>query len=143
MLARFVIVFSVAAALGAVALAGGVSIAAESELDFEIYRSQVEPVFLKKREGIARCYQCHVEANNGFSLEPLPEGQTNWNEEQSRRNFEMASQIVVPGNSADSRLLIHPLAPEGGGDLFHSGGRQFKSKDDPDWRAWAEWVDAQ
>ena len=119
------------------------SIAAESELDFELYRNQVEPVFLERREGIARCYQCHVEANNAFSLERLPEGQENWTEEQSRRNFEMASRLVVPGDSDNSRLLVHPLAPEGGGDLFHSGGRQFQSKDDPDWRAWAEWVDAQ
>jgi hypothetical protein len=64
MFARFVLVIAAAAALGAGALAGGASTAAESELDFEIYRSQVEPVFLKRREGIARCYQCHVEANS-------------------------------------------------------------------------------
>jgi hypothetical protein len=36
--------------------------------------------------------------------------------------------------------LIHPLAPEAGGDLFHSGGRQFASKDDPDWKALAEFA---
>ena len=143
MLARFIPVIVVAAALGTGGLAAGVSIAAESELSFELYRSQVEPIFLKKREGIAPCYQCHVEANNAFSLEPLSEGQTVWNEEQSRRNFEMVSRIVVPGSSEDSRLLIHPLAPEAGGDLFHSGGRQFNSKDDPDWRALAEWVEVQ
>lgn len=143
MFARFVPVIAVATALGAGAIAAGVSAAAESELSFELYRNQVEPVFLKRREGIARCYQCHVEANNAFSLERLPEGQENWTEEQSRRNFEMASRLVVPGDTDSSRLLIHPLAPEGGGDLFHSGGRQFQSKDDPDWNAWAEWVDAQ
>ncbi len=142
MAARFVIVFALAAVLGAIALAGRASIAAESELDFEIYRNQVEPVYLKKREGIARCYQCHVEANNAFSLQRLPEGQTVWNEDQSRMNFEMSSGLVVPGNSSESRLLIHPLAPEAGGDLFHSGGRQFNSQDDPDWQAWARWVDA-
>ncbi len=143
MSARFIISFAAAAALGAVAIAGGVSIAAESELDYEIFKSQVEPVFLMKREGIARCYQCHVEANNAFSLAPLPQGQATWNEEQSRLNFEMASRIVIPGDSANSRMLIHPLAPEAGGDLFHSGGRQFNSQDDPDWRAWTDWVDGQ
>ncbi|MEE8440016.1 MAG: hypothetical protein V3S07_10535 [Micropepsaceae bacterium] len=143
MSARFMIVFAAAAALGAVAIAGSVSIAAESALDYEIFKSEVEPVFLKKREGIARCYQCHVEANNGFSLASLPAGQAAWNEEQSRLNFEMASRLVIPGDSANSRMLIHPLAPEAGGDLFHSGGRQFKSQDDPDWRAWADWVDGQ
>ena len=142
MFTRFVpaIAVSVAFAMAAGAFFDSTSIAAESELDFEVFKSQVEPVFLKKREGVARCYQCHAGADNGLSLEPLSEGQTAWNEEQSRRNFEKISLIVVPGNTAESRLLIHPLAPEAGGDLFHSGGRQFKSKDDPDWRALADWV---
>jgi YVTN family beta-propeller protein len=36
--------------------------------------------------------------------------------------------------------LIHPLAPEAGGDGFHSGGRQFETQNDPDWLALAEWV---
>jgi hypothetical protein len=36
--------------------------------------------------------------------------------------------------------LQHPLAPEGGGDVFHSGGRQFATKDDPDWKTLADWV---
>jgi YVTN family beta-propeller protein len=37
-------------------------------------------------------------------------------------------------------LLIHPLAPEAGGDPFHSGGYQFQSQNDPDWLTIAEWV---
>jgi hypothetical protein len=37
-------------------------------------------------------------------------------------------------------LLIHPLAPEAGGDLFHSGGRQFESKNDPDYRILMQWA---
>jgi hypothetical protein len=32
------------------------------------------------------------------------------------------------------------LAPEAGGDLFHSGGRQFASKDDPDWKTLAQFA---
>ena len=35
---------------------------------------------------------------------------------------------------------MHPLAPEAGGEAFHSGGRQFQSQDDPDWLKIAEWV---
>ena len=38
---------------------------------------------------------------------------------------------------------MHPLAHEAGGDEFHSGGRQFLSKDDPDWKAMAAWVGAE
>ena len=57
-----------------------------------------------------------------------------WTEEQSRKNFEMVSKLVNPGDAATSRLLLHPLAPEGGGDVFHSGGRQFADKNDPAWK---------
>jgi hypothetical protein len=34
----------------------------------------------------------------------------------------------------------HPLAPQGGGNVFHSGGRQFASKRDPGWQAYAAWI---
>jgi YVTN family beta-propeller protein len=55
-------------------------------------------------------------------------------------NFQSAIHLVVPGNPGLSPLLLHPLAPEAGGDAFHSGGRQFASQNDPDWLALAEWV---
>jgi YVTN family beta-propeller protein len=35
---------------------------------------------------------------------------------------------------------MHTLAPESGGDAFHSGGRQFETQNDPDWLTLAEWV---
>jgi len=143
MSARLASFFSAAVVLGVVVIAGGVSLAAAPELDYEVFKVHVEPVFLKKREGIARCYQCHVEANNAFSLQRLDPGQTGWSDAQSRLNYEMSSRLVIPGDSANSRMLIHPLAPEAGGDLFHSGGRQFKSQDDPDWLAWEDWVNGQ
>jgi YVTN family beta-propeller protein len=109
-------------------------------LDFETYKTQVEPVFLRDRPGHARCYGCHILPNRVFHLETLAPGNTNWTEAQSRKNFQNATQQVVPGDPASSRLLIHPLAPEAGGDPFHSGGRQFASQNDPDWLAMAEWV---
>ena len=48
--------------------------------------------------------------------------------------------LITPGDPDHSRLLLHPLAPEGGGDTYHSGGRQFVDKRDPDWQALAAWV---
>src|SRR5437016_810158 len=86
-------------------------------LDFEYYRARVEPIFLKKRPGHARCVVCHA-----------------------RSNFEIVCRLVTPGDPTSSRLLLHPLSPKAGGDAFHSGGRQFTSQDDPDWRALADWV---
>src|SRR5262245_58223133 len=95
-------------------------------LDFGFYRSKVEPIFLAKKDGYTRCMVCHIESNNHFRLERLSPGATTWNEEQSRKNFEMVSKLVNPGDPATSMLTNHPLAPEAGGHAYHSGGRQFK-----------------
>jgi YVTN family beta-propeller protein len=113
---------------------------APASLDFAFYKANVEPIFLKSRPGHARCYACHSEANRIFHLEKLPPGAAAWTDEQSRANFQSAIHLVVPGNPSMSPLLLHPLAPEAGGDAFHSGGRQFASQNDPDWLALAEWV---
>jgi YVTN family beta-propeller protein len=110
------------------------------ELDFESFKTTVQPIFLKERPGLARCYGCHTAANRAFHLATLSPGLSDWTEEQLRQNFESASRLVVPGKPQSSRLLTHPLAPEAGGDAFHSGGRQFASQEDPDWAALAQWV---
>jgi hypothetical protein len=113
-----------------------------ADLDFETYRARVEPIFLNKRPGHARCVVCHEANASAFHLEALAPGATTWTEEQSRRNFVNVSRLVVPGNPAASKLLLHPLAPEAGGDYFHSGGRQFASKQDEAWKTIAAWVSA-
>jgi hypothetical protein len=120
----------------------GAQIAAAPTLDYEVFKSRVEPLFLKKRASHTRCYVCHVESNNNFRLQKLADGSKAWSEEQSRKNFEMVMKLVNPGNPDTSRLLLHPLAPEGGGDVYHSGGRQFGTKSDPDWKILADWVKA-
>jgi YVTN family beta-propeller protein len=108
--------------------------------DFESFKNTVEPIFIKERPGHARCYGCHVLASRSFHLEPLSAGNTSWTDEQSHRNFESALQQITPGDLSSSRLLMHPLAPEAGGEPFHSGGKQFASQNDPDWLAIAQWV---
>ena len=129
------------AVLAALAISAAITAARTApKLDYEFFKSRVEPVFLTKRPDHARCYVCHVESNNAFRLERLSPGAGAWTEEQSRRNFEIVSILVNPGDPDTSRLLLHPLAPEGGGDVFHSGGRQFPSKRDPAWRTLAAWV---
>ena len=56
------------------------------ELDFEYYRTQVEPIFLEKRDGFTRCVVCHAGDERAAFLEGLAPGATTWSEEQSRRN---------------------------------------------------------
>jgi YVTN family beta-propeller protein len=108
--------------------------------DFETYRKRVEPIFLRQRPGHARCYSCHTLSNRVFHLESLSPGAKDWTLQQSQKNFQSALQLIVPGHPETSWLLLHPLAPEAGGHPFHSGGRQFESKDDPDWQTLFEWV---
>jgi len=132
------VVFAMFAAL----LASSAKPAYAQSLDFNYYRTHVEPIFLKKRPMHARCVACHSTAENGsaFKLQQLAPGSSSWTMEQSKLNFESVSRLVVPGDPAKSRLLKHPLAPEAGGDYFHGGGRQFPSQSDPEWKTLADWV---
>lgn len=108
-------------------------------LDFAVFRDRVQPIFLAKRPGHARCVTCHS-TGTPMRLQPLPSGATMWTEEQSRKNFDVVLREVKPGNPAGSRLLIHPLAMDAGGDHFHNGGKHWTSQDDPEWRTLAAWV---
>jgi len=130
----------IAAAAG---LLAAPALAADAVLDYEFFKTRVEPIFLKKRPEHVRCYVCHSENNSAFRLAKLPRDARFWTEEQSRRNFEVVSHLVIPGDTANSRLLLQPLAPEAGGNAYHSGGRQFATRNDPDWKTLARWVSGQ
>ena len=143
MSARLSIVFAAVAALAVGSIAVGASQAAPAPvagLDYNYFKSNVAPIFMKKRAGHSPCVVCHTGANNFLRLEELSPGQTSWNEEQLGKMYTSIARLVTPANRPESRLLIHPLAPEAGGDLFHSGGRQFASKDDPDYKILMQWV---
>ena len=111
-------------------------------LDYEFFKANVEPIFLKKRPGHARCYACHGSGTGPQYLVPLSPGSTSWTEEQSRQIFRNVSRLVDRSEPMSSLFLIHPLSPMAGGDInfVHSGGRQFESKEDPDWQMMAKWV---
>jgi hypothetical protein len=126
---------------GAAALIGTTLVAAAGSLDYEFYKAKVQPIFLAKRPGHAPCVMCHAGADNMLHLERLSEGQTTWTEEQTRKNFDTVSKIVqAVDEPLTAKILLHPLAPEAGGDAFHSGGRQFASKNDPNWKIIAQWA---
>ncbi len=111
-------------------------------LDFDFFKARVEPIFLKRRPGHARCYACHGSGTGPQYLVKLSPGSTFWNEEQSRKIFQNVSRLVDRSDPMNSRFLIHPLSPLAGGDIAfaHSGGRQFESKKDPDWLNMAAWA---
>jgi hypothetical protein len=105
---------------------------APASLNYEFFKAKVEPIFLAPRPGHTRCVVCHTINNAPLHLVPLSPGSTSWNEEQSRRNFELVQRVAAPG-LVESPLLKHPLAEQAGGDPHHGGGQQFSSQDDPEW----------
>jgi hypothetical protein len=106
--------------------------APSASLDYEFFKTKVQPIFLARRPGHARCVVCHTFNNAAFKLVPLSPGSATWNEEQSRRNFELVKRVAMPGY-LESKLIKHPLAEEAGGDPHHGGAQQFASQQDRDW----------
>ena len=121
------------ATVGPLSQAKGQPASSSAALDYEFFKTKVQPVFLAKRPGHARCVVCHTMNNAPLHLVQLSPGSTTWNEEQSRQNFQLVQKVVVSGYE-DSKLVIHPLAEQAGGDPHHGGGQQFESKNDPDWQ---------
>jgi hypothetical protein len=132
---------AVVTALVSVLALASAAVSEAATLDYDYFKSKVQPIFVAKRPGHAPCVMCHAEAtNNMLRLQKLPHGQT-WSEEDTHKNFDTVSKIVEAADDPlQSKLLIHPLAPEAGGDPFHSGGRQFADRNDPNWKTIADWA---
>ncbi|PYS53975.1 MAG: hypothetical protein DMG13_10245 [Acidobacteria bacterium] len=113
-----------------------------SALDFEFFKTRIQPILTAKRPGHARCVSCHS-TGTPMRLQPLVAGRAAWTEEESRKNFDVIRLRVVPGEPAKSRLLLHPLAEEAGGDPIHDGGKHWMSQGDPEWQTLAAWVRGQ
>jgi hypothetical protein len=112
--------------------------AASPALDFNYFRTRVQPIFLNKRPGHARCIACHGQGTP-LRLQALDPGATTWTEEESRQNFLAVRRVVMPG-SLQSKLLLHPLEEKAGGDFYHNGGKHFSSQNDPEWQTLKAWV---
>jgi hypothetical protein len=97
-------------------------IAAQASLDYEYFKAKVQPIFLTKRPGHARCISCHG-SGTPLRLQALPQGATTWNDEDSRKNFQTIQRVAAGGTR--SRLLLHPLDEKAGGDFYHSGGKHW------------------
>jgi hypothetical protein len=112
--------------------------ASKPALDYEYFKTKVQPIFLAKRPGHARCIACHG-SGTPLRLQPVAAGRTTWTEEESRKNFDAVRRVVVPG-SVKSRLLMHPLDEQAGGDFYHNGGKHWSSQNDPEWQTLMAWV---
>jgi hypothetical protein len=135
---RIMLTYVAAMLLGAVTQQPATTPASKPMLDYEYFKTKVQPIFLAKRPGHARCIACHG-GGTPLRLQELSPGSTTWTEEQSRKNFDAVRRVVVPG-SEKSRLLLHPLEEKAGGDFYHNGGKHFSSQNDPEWQTLKAWV---
>lgn len=111
-----------------------------ASLDYEIFKTRVQPILMSPRKGNARCVACHATGGGNSYLEPLAPGSTTYTDEQTRRNFERVLRLVAPGDPLKSILLMNPLAEEAGGSHWHGGGKHWHSQNDPEWQTLAAWV---
>jgi hypothetical protein len=112
--------------------------APEPALDFEFFRACVQQVFARPREGHIVCSRCHTAGLIGFA--PPPQRGDTWTDDEAKRAFQTISRLIIPGNPEQSRFLLKPLHPDGGGSYTHNGPRRWQSRDDPEWQMLAAWV---
>src|SRR6266566_4344039 len=113
-----------------------------TSVDFEFFKTRIQPILTAKRPGHARCVSCHS-TGTPMRLQPLATGSATWSEEESRKNFDVIRLRIVPGNPGASKLLRHPLEEQAGGDNSHDGGKHWQSQEDPEWQTLAAWVRGQ
>jgi hypothetical protein len=90
------------------------------------------------RYGQLSCQECHAGGFTGFA--PRAANGSAWTEEEARRGFEAIQRLILPGDPVESRFLLKPLHPDGGGSYTHNGVRRWASRDDPEWQMLAAWV---
>ena len=111
---------------------------ADAPLDFDFFRACVQPVFANPREGHIKCSNCHNAGIIGFA--PLPQDGKAWNDQEAKRAFSTISRLIIPGNPEQSRFMLKPLHPDGGGAYTHNGPRRWQSRKDPEYQMLAGWV---
>ncbi len=110
----------------------------EPTLDFEFYRTCVQRIYQNPREGQISCEQCHAGGFMGFA--PRAGNGSAWTEAEARRGYEAIQRVILPGNPVQSRFMLKPLHPDGGGSYTHNGVRRWQSRDDPEWLMLAAWI---
>jgi hypothetical protein len=111
---------------------------ADPPIDFDFFRACVQPVFANPREGHIKCSNCHAGGLIGFA--PVPQNGKDWNDQEAKRAFATISRLIIGGNPEESRFLLKPLHPDGGGSYTHNGPRRWQSRSDPEWQMLAGWV---
>ena len=72
-------------------------------LDFDFFKTRVQPIFLAERPGHARCIAGHG-SGTPLRLQPLAPGQASWNDEDSRKNFDIVRRKPAISSATSAAL---------------------------------------
>ena len=92
-------------------------------VDFEFFRACVQNVFATPREGHIKVQQLPRGWTDRLCAGPWQKAVAQWNEEEARQAFRGIARLNVAGNPVQSRFLLKPLHPDGGGSYAHNGPR--------------------
>src|SRR5437762_14281788 len=67
---------------------------APSALDYEFFKTKVQPIFLATRDGHTRCVSCHCNCTP-MRVQALSSCASTWNYQQSRRPFLAVQPRVI------------------------------------------------
>ena len=98
------------------------------EVSFEFFQACVHPIFYQVTPGGLACANCH-----GAEFAQA-DAQVSWGNVQ---------RLIEPGSPTQSRLLMHPMHPDSGGDYVHNGVRRWRSQNDAEWQMLAGWVNGE
>ena len=93
-----------------------------SPLDYEIFKSQVQPILIGARKGNARCSACHAGGGGNSYLEPLPPGTDDLH--RGTKSPQLRARVAPrgAGGAAEERAARQPAGSWGGGGEWHGGG---------------------
>ena len=91
--------------------AGAAATSAPASLDYEYFKTRVQPIFVAKRPGHARCVACHSGAH---AAAPAAAGEGQRDVERGGVAEELRGRAARGGGrQSEERLLIHPLEESG------------------------------
>jgi hypothetical protein len=88
------------------------------KLDYEFFKSRVEPVFLTKRPDHARCYVCHVESNNAFRLDSFHPGRVPGPRNNRAATLRWSRHSSTRGIPIQADCCFIPLPPKAAAMCF-------------------------
>lgn len=101
---------------------------AQVTVDYEFFAACVHPVMYQVTESGLACANCHV---------------AEFAQADPEESWVAVNRLIEPGHPTRSRLLMHPLHPDGGGDYVHNGVRRWRTQSDAEWQMLAAWVNGE